>query len=138
MWLTKDNKGKACQKRIERESQVPVTDLASSIKGYHAIVGLNPFASLRQQGGEYEKVIDDMALTLNHERIHAFQVACAKLDRYGQEEWSKLSGPDQHKFAAKYPSYNWRDINVAGREFIAFMYEKNPKKVLDLVKDCPY
>ncbi|MBK24756.1 MAG: hypothetical protein CME70_12230 [Halobacteriovorax sp.] len=138
LWLNKDKKGKACQKRIETESGVPLTDLASSIKGYKAIVGLNPFASIRQQAGDYERVVDGLALTLNHERIHALQVACSKLDEYGMQEWSKIGGPAQHKFAAKYPSYNWRDIKVAGREYIAFLYEKNPKKVLKLVKDCPY
>lgn len=137
LWLSKDNKGKSCQKLIEKETQIPLTDLSSSIKGYHAIVGLNPFASIRQQGGDYEKVVDDLALTLNHERIHALQVACEKLDTYGMQEWSKIGGPAQHKFAAKYPSYNWRDIKVAGREYIAFLYEKNPGKVLKLIKDCP-
>jgi hypothetical protein len=138
LWLNKDKKGKACQSRIEKETQVPLTDLASSIKGYHAIVGLNPFASIRQQDGDYEKVVNDLALTLNHERIHALQVACEKLDTYGMQEWSKIGGPAQHKFAARYPSYNWRDIKVAGREYIAFLYEKNPKKVLELAKNCPY
>ncbi len=138
LWLDKDKKGKACQSRIEKESGVPLTDLVSSMKGYHAIVGLNPFASIRQQGGDYEKVVDDLALTLNHERIHALQVACEKLDTYGMQEWSKIGGPAQHKFAAKYPSYNWRDIKVAGREYIAFLYERNPNKVIQLAKDCPY
>lgn len=138
LWLEKDKKGISCQKLIEKQTQVPLTDLVASMKGYHAIVGLNPFASIRQQGGDYEKVVDDLALTLNHERIHALQVACEKLDTYGMQEWSKIGGPAQHKFAAKYPSYNWRDIKVAGREYIAFLYEKNPKKVLKLAKDCPY
>lgn len=138
LWLEKDKNGKSCRELIEKETQVPLTDLSSSIKGYHAIVGLNPFASLRQQSGDYKKIIEDMAVTLNHERIHALQAACEKFDLYGMQEWSKIGGPAQHKFADKYPSYNWRDINVAGREYIAFLYEKSPSKALKLVKGCPY
>lgn len=135
-WLNGSAAGKACRRRVERESGVPVTDLDESIKGYAAIIGLNPLASIKNGALTLRAVTEDMALTLNHERIHAYQVLCPDFERWGQAEWTRLPAAQKRKFVAKYSSYNWNDLKVAGREYAAFTLESKPREVLKLVGRC--
>lgn len=134
-WL-KTDRGKACAKRVESESQVPVTDLKTSLEGYVALIGLNPLASVATGSPGYEGVMKDMLLTVNHERIHAYQVLCPKFDAWSREQWKSTSAAEKKKIAAKYNAYNWNDLQVAGREFVAFAMEDEPEKVLKLIGSC--
>jgi hypothetical protein len=134
MWLTTPP-GQACRKRIESESQVPVTDLKLSLQGRAALIGLNPLGAV-QNASSLEAVMNEMRITINHERIHAYQVLCPSFDVWSQKQWEALKPNAKAKIAKTYPAYNWKDLKVAGREFVAYALEKEPEKVKHLIGKC--
>jgi hypothetical protein len=135
-WLEANASGKKCRARVEKESGVPVTDLAAALKGYAAIVGINPLASVKSGKLGFEPIHDEMRLTVNHERIHAYQVLCPNLEAWGQKKWKELPAEEQAKFPLVYPSYNWKDLKVAGREYVAYSFEGKPLRISDHVGKC--
>ncbi len=135
-WLATNPEGKACKQQIQGESKVPVTDLSALLKNHVAIIGLNPLASLHNGHASYQAVMKDMQLTLNHERVHAYQVICPELEAWGQVKWKELSTDEKKKFPVVYPSYNWDDLKVAGREYVAFSFENKPAELLQHLGKC--
>lgn len=135
-WLTSSKEGKSCRALVEKESILPVSNLEDSLKGYTAMIVLNPYAVIRNSGSHYDAVMDELRLTLNHERIHAYHVLCPQFEKDEREKWIKLSSVEKNKFIEKYPSYNWKDQKTAGREYSAFMLEAAPDSVGRLVKSC--
>jgi hypothetical protein len=135
-WLDVNPEGRRCRELVQKESGVPVTDLRPLLKEHAALVGLNPLASVKNGHLSYQAVIDDLKLTLNHERIHAYQVLCPELEKWGQKMWSALPQEEQDKFGIVYPAYNWKDPKVAGREYVAFSFENKPLRISDHVGNC--
>lgn len=135
-WLSTQTAGKACKARVEKEAQVTVADLELSLKGRVALIGLNPYASIHTPGVTAESVIKEMALTINHERIHAYQVACPEFEKWSIKEWEKLPSSKKNEYVKKYPSYTWSIPKIAGREYIGFLYESTPEKITEHVKNC--
>ena len=80
--------------------------------------------------------MEDLALTLNHERIHAFQVLCPQFEKWGQAKWKALSAPEKQKVKAAHPGYNWEDLKIAGREYAAFQLENQPQSLPQVVGPC--
>jgi len=135
-WLNKSSEGKACKIRVEKESQLPVTNLEDSLKGYVAMIVLNPFSVIGNNAVSFEKAIEELRLTINHERIHAYHVLCPQFEKNEKEKWMKLSSNEKNKFMEKYPNYNWQDPQTAVREFSAFSLENTPESISSLVKAC--
>jgi hypothetical protein len=135
-WIVSSNEGKKCKERVEKESEVTVVNLEESLKGKVALIGLNPYASIHLPNPTAESVLNDMKLTLNHERIHAYQVACPEFEKWSIKEWEKLPSKSKNEYSKKYPSYTWSIPKVAGREYIAFLFEASPEKVSEYVKNC--
>ncbi len=135
-WLTTQTAGKNCKARVEKEAEVSVADLELSLKGRVALIGLNPYASIHTPDSTAETVTKEMALTINHERIHAYQVACPDFEKWSIKEWEKLPSTKKNEYIKKYPSYTWSIPKIAGREYIGFLYESTPEKINDLVKNC--
>ena len=133
-WLNTAKEGKACRALVEKESGLPVSNLQDSLKGYTAMIVLNPYAVIRNNGTDFTIAMDELRLTLNHERIHAYQVLCPSFEKAEREKWLKLSSEEKNKFISKYPNYNWNDLKTAGREYSAFTLETNPAALSDLVK----
>ncbi|MEO5666998.1 MAG: hypothetical protein ABIR96_02955 [Bdellovibrionota bacterium] len=135
-WITSDNAGQSCRALVEKESGVPTTNLAQVLGGHAAFIGLNPLASVKNGHIGFDEIHDDLRLTMNHERIHAFQVLCPTLEAWGQQMWKELAPEEQAKFPVVYPSYNWKDLKVAGREYVAFSFETKPLKISEHVGKC--
>lgn len=135
-WLADRVEGKKCKTRVEKEAEVSVADLELSLAGRVALIGLNPYASIQNPNPTAESVLKDMTLTVNHERIHAYQVACPAFEKWSIKEWEKLPTAQKNEYTKKYPSYTWSLPKVAGREYIAFLYEGTPEKIAEHVKSC--
>lgn len=137
-WLKNSDSGKKCNARVEKESEVKVADLEKALGGYVAIIGLNPYAAILTPPVSLESVLQEMRLTINHERIHGYHVACPAFEKWSIGQWTALKTDKKNELIKKYPSYNWTVPAVAGREFIGFQYEQDPKKVEDLpeIKQC--
>lgn len=135
-WLDKNETGKSCKARIEKDSGVPVANLKNLLGKHSALIGLNPLASVHTGHLSYSSVLDDLALTLNHERVHAYQVLCPDLEKWGQAQWNLLPQNEKDKFSVVYPAYNWKDLKIAGREYVAFSYEGKPTKLLERLNGC--
>jgi hypothetical protein len=126
-WLN-GPKGMACKERVKQQSGELVYDLKGALNDKIAIIGINPLASVINNGPDLTAVTNDITNTLRHERLHAYQAACPKLDAWGREKWQNLHPKLKQEIAKKYPAYNWNDTAVAARLFIAFAYEKHPTK----------
>lgn len=135
-WLNTQTAGKNCKARVEKEAEVSVADLELSLKGRVALIGLNPYASIHNPDVSADSVIKEMALTINHERIHAYQVACPEFEKWSIKEWEKLPAATKNVYIKKYPSYTWSIPKIAGREYIGFLYESTPEKITEHVKNC--
>ena len=135
-WLATAAEGKKCKTRVEKESEVIVVNLEETLKNKVALIGLNPYASLQQPNPSTESVMQEMLLTLNHERIHAYHVACPDFEKWSIKEWEKLPGAKKSEFSKKYPSYNWTIPKIAGREYIGFLYESNPELIAPHISKC--
>lgn len=135
-WLKNAAEGIKCKARVEKEAEVSVADLEISLAGRVALIGLNPYASIHTPDATAETVMNDMKLTVNHERIHAYQVACPEFEKWSIKEWEKLPFATKNTYIKKYPSYTWSLPKVAGREYIAFLFEGDPSKITEHVKNC--
>lgn len=135
-WLTTSPEGKSCRTLVEKESGLPISNLEDSLKGYTAMIVLNPYAVIRSSGTDYNLAMDELRLTLNHERIHAYHVLCPQFEKSEKDKWVKLSLAEKNKFIEKYPNYNWKDLKTAGREYSAFTLETVPDSVVNLIKSC--
>jgi hypothetical protein len=135
-WLNTSSEGKSCRTLVEKESGLPVSNLEDSLKGYAAMIVLNPYAVIRNHGNDYNLAMDELRLTMNHERIHAYHVLCPQFEKSELAKWVKLSQPEKNKFIEKFPNYNWNDLKTAGREYSAFTLETSPDAISGLVKTC--
>jgi hypothetical protein len=135
-WVTTSVEGKKCKASVEKEAQVSVVNLEESFKGKVALIGLNPYAAIHAENATAESVLSEMKLTINHERIHAYQVACPDFEKWSIKEWESLPGAKKNEYVKKYQSYNWSIPKIAGREYIAFLYESTPDKITEYVKNC--
>ncbi len=135
-WLVSANEGKKCKARVEKEAEVSVANLEVSLKDKVALIGLNPYASIQSPNPTADSVLKDMMLTVNHERIHAYQVACPGFEKWSIKEWEKLATAKKNEYIKKYPSYTWSIPKVAGREYVAFLFEGEPSKIAEHVKNC--
>jgi hypothetical protein len=135
-WLNTSQEGKSCRKLVEKESGLPISNLEESLKGFTAMIVLNPYAVIRNSGSDYNLAMDELRLTLNHERIHAYHVLCPQFEKSEKDKWLKLSQVEKNKFIEKYPNYNWSDLKTAGREYSAFNLETTPDAIAALVKSC--
>jgi hypothetical protein len=97
---------------------------------------VNPFASVQTPNSTIESVLKDLELTLNHERIHAYQAACPEFEKWSLAEWTKLPFKEKSEYIKKYPTYTWSIPKVAGREYVGYLLESNPNRVSELVKGC--
>ncbi len=135
-WLLKSPEGLKCKARVEKESEVTVANLEISLKGKVALIGLNPYAAIQGPDVTLESVEKEMLLTVNHERIHAYHVACPQFEKWSIKEWEKLPSAKKNEYIKKYPSYTWSIPQVAGREYIGFLFESTPEKIKDHIKGC--
>lgn len=135
-WLMASTEGKKCKSRVEKESEVTVADLEISLKGKVALIGINPYAIIHSPDVSLESVEKEMLLTVNHERIHAYHVACPSFEKWSIKEWEKLPSAKKNEYIKKYPSYTWSIPKIAGREYIGFLFESTPEKITEHVKGC--
>ncbi len=135
-WIATKSEGQKCKVRVEKEAEVSLANLEVLLKDKVALIGLNPYASIQTPNPTADSVMDDMKLTVNHERIHAYQVACPEFEKWSIKEWEKLPFNKKNEYIKKYPSYTWSIPKVAGREYIAFLYEGEPSKITEHVKSC--
>ncbi len=135
-WLVSSKEGKACKTRVLSESGVEVANLEVSLRDHTALIGVNPLALVREHGGQIEVILKEMARTLNHERVHAYQVLCPSFEKWSRAQWERLSSMDQEKVKKRYPSYNWKDPLVAARESAAFALEADPKQMVSHLGTC--
>ena len=137
-WLVSAAEGKKCKARVEKESEVSVANLEQALKGKVALIGLNPYALINAPDVTSDSVMKEMALTINHERIHAYQVACPEFEKWSIKEWEKLPFATKNTYIKKYPSYTWSIPRVAGREYIAFLYENSPASASEHISKCKF
>jgi hypothetical protein len=135
-WLNTSPEGKSCRQQVEKDTALPVSNLFDSLKGYTAMIVLNPYAIIRTSGNDYNAVMDDLRLTINHGRIHAYHLLCPQFATSEKNKWLKLSQLEKNKFIQKYPNYNWNDIKTASRVYSAYTLEAAPDLVVKLVKSC--
>ena len=135
-WLITSVEGKKCKAKVEKESQVSVANLETALKGSVALIGLNPYALINSPDVTKESVMKEMTLTLNHERIHAFQVACPEFEKWSIKQWEKLPFVTKNTYIKKYPSYTWSIPKVAGREYVAFLYEDKLSSINEHISKC--
>lgn len=136
-WLATSNEAARCKGSVMQESEVTVSDLSSYLKDRTAIIGLNPYASIQTPNSNLQSVLKDLTLTLNHERIHAFQASCASFDKWSLDEWKKLPFKEKNEYIKKYTTYTWSIPKVAGREYIGYKYEDNFEALRAQISSCP-
>lgn len=134
-WL-EGPEGKACKARVKSESQVEVANLEVSLRGYVALIAVNPFAIVREQGANAQAVTQEMVRTLNYGRLQAYLVACPIFARWGEKQWAGLSASENKKMREAHPQYPWSDTVAASREYVALKFEDNLKEVQPLLKAC--
>ncbi len=137
-WLLTAAEGKKCKATVEREAEVSVANLETALKGKVALIGLNPYALINSPDATSDSVMKEMALTVNHERIHEYQVSCPEFEKWSIKEWEKLPFGTKNAYIKKYPSYTWSIPKVAGREYIAFLYETAPANVGEHITKCKF
>jgi hypothetical protein len=135
-WLDNSAPGQACKARVEKTSAVPTANLKESLEGHSALIAINPFASLRSNGAKLEAVMADLRLTVNHERVHAYQVLCPDFEKWSRDQWNAQSPVEKSKMRTKYSSYNWNDPKVAAREWAAFTLESKPQEIKKHLGAC--
>jgi len=135
-WIDGDPNGIACKKKVQSSTGFQVPSLKEKLKGYAGIVAINPLAAFLSQPNRSSAVMQELKVTMNHERIHVYQAQCPALEQWGQKRWQELSSKEQKVISSKLNAYNWESLEVAGREYTAFSFESQPEKILPLVKDC--
>ncbi len=137
-WLASSFEGKKCKASVEKEAEVSVANLEVALIGKVALIGLNPYAMITSPGVTSESVMKEMTLTLNHERIHAFQVACPEFEKWSIKQWEKLPLVTKNTYIKKYTSYTWSIPKIAGREYVAFLYENNFPAISGQISKCKF
>lgn len=137
-WLVSAVEGKKCKASVEKEAEVSVANLENALKGKVALIGLNPYSLINSPDVTSDSVMKEMTLTVNHERIHAYQVACPEFEKWSIKEWEKLPFATKNAYIKKYPSYTWSIPKVAGREYIAFLFENAPENVGQHISKCKF
>jgi hypothetical protein len=134
-WLG-TREGKACKARVQNESQVEVANLEVSLRDYAALIAVNPLAIVRDKGANAEAVTQEMIRTVNHERVHAYQVLCPAFEKWSRAQWEKLSPAEQNKVKNRYVGHVWSDPVVAGREYTAYQLEADPAQMQPHLGNC--
>jgi hypothetical protein len=137
-WLISASEGKKCKATVEKEAEVSVANLETALKGKVALIGLNPYSLINSPEVTSDSILKEMTLTVNHERIHAYQVACPEFEKWSIKEWEKLPFATKNAYIKKYPSYTWSIPRVAGREYIAFLFENAPANVAEHITKCKF
>lgn len=133
-WV-RTNPGKNCRAKVLSEVGYPVADLAGEFRGAISLIALNP-ASLVRGKTAVDEVLAEAKLTVNHERIHAFQALCEEFQDWSELEWGALKEPGRKLVREKHPGYAWSNPFIAAREYIAFRYEQKPAEALLFLGDC--
>lgn len=136
-WLgSKD--GVKCQERVESNVMIhdPLKFSFNDIFEHSAaLIAINPLVEI-QSGRSVEEVIKQMALTLNHERIHILQALCPELDKYAHHLWENLSSNEKERVIENYPVYDWSNPLIAAREYLALKYENDLDSLRPLFTTC--
>ena len=132
---TKTVAGQACSKKLFDSFGRRSRNLHSELKDYISIIALNPIGVV-QPGITRNAVLDELRLTLNHERVHAIQISCAKFKKHAENYWRGLSNKFKKQLAEKYSTYNWSNPDVTVLEAIAFDLEMAPQRTIELAKGC--
>jgi hypothetical protein len=135
-WLKTDN-GVICRQDVANSTGLPLADLKGKLKGKFGMVVLNPMG-MAVPNAELQAVMNNIKLTLNHERIHLLQTACPDVHDFALELLTKSDPLKKADLKKQYPNYNWENPRVALREFLAYTYEKDPAPLLDIAKRCKY
>jgi len=136
-WITKNPKGINCKKKVEQESEFPLVNLANSLKNSVGIIGINPYALITQKDQiDIAAIYTEIRTTIVHERIHAYHVICPEFEKWSINEWQKLNPKAKKEYREKYPSYDWSNIKVAGREYSAYLLEIKENQIAPLIKNC--
>lgn len=137
-WLNTSNIASECKGLVQKESEVTVSNLESYLKDKIAIIGINPYAIIQTPNIDLNKVVEDIRITVNHERIHAYQASCPELEKWSLDQWKALPVKEKNQYINKHPTYTWSIPKVAGREYIGYKYENNFSEIEARLKSCPF
>lgn len=135
-WIETTEAGKICKTKVEQDSGYALPSATKELGTHLALVGVNPLAALNGGFVDMKTLNKEMQLSLNHGRIYAYIQACPKLEAWGQKQWLSMSEQDRKVIRSKLTAYKWDDVQVAGRQYIAFTFERDPNQVLSLTKGC--
>jgi hypothetical protein len=124
--------GETCRRDVDRSVGLPVVDLKEQLRNKPGMVVLNPLG-LASTKADLNDAMEEMRLTLNHERIHILQTACPAADDFAKEAWDRLDPGKKADFQKR-----WDDQRVVLREFLAYTYENDPTPLLDSAKGCKF
>ncbi len=135
-WVESTEAGKQCKVAVESQTGYALPTIETELKGNLSLVAVNPLAALNGGFVEMKTLLKEMALTLNHGRILAYMQRCPAVEAWGQKQWLAMSDADRNVISSKLSAYKWDNLQVAGRQYVAFVFEGNPKQVLNLAKGC--
>ncbi len=135
-WISKNPRGLECKNHMESISLVKQVDLETLLKKHSAIIGINPYASIREYGADELKIVQEIQRTIYHERIHVYHALCPSFEKWSIDEWQKLSVEKKEETMKKYPTYNWSNLKIAGREYIAYLHENAPDLLKPQLLNC--
>lgn len=124
-WL-KSNLGASCDQRVKSAIGVSSSDL-TFLEG-KSLVALYPLGAF-QPGMTIDALKMEVAITLNHERIHLLENYCQGFESYQDDYYAQANPQEIAQMAEKFPSYDWSDPVVAAKEFMAFTFESNPTEI---------
>ena len=133
-WLRTVDGGK-CRQKVEHSVGLAVVDLKDHLKNKVGIVALNPLGMVKATA-DLNHVMNEMRLTLNHERIHILQTVCPALNDFVDEAWDKLDPAGKADFRKRVSTST--DQQVILREYLAYTYENDPSPLFDKVKKCKF
>jgi hypothetical protein len=124
-WLKKDDKGKLCTRIVKlfsgEEPQLPpVTKKAKYLLVF------NPIAALT---GGIEQLKDNLAIDINHERLHSVFADSAIVRTKVKNEWLALSTEEQQSFKKRHSSYDFKNEEVLLREYFSYSRQHNPRQL---------
>jgi len=135
-WVASKPEGQRCKVAVEEQTGYALPDAEKEIQGKLALVAVNPLAALNGGFVEMKTLIKEMQLSLNHARVIAHMQRCPVIEAWGQKQWLSMSEEDRKIIRTKLSAYRWDDIQVAGRQYAAFMFENDPNQILTLAKGC--
>jgi len=125
LWLSSSKNGKLCTKIVKlftgQEPSPP-----NLPHGIAFMLVINPIGALT---GGIPSLKDNLALDINHERLHAIFADNTVVKGKIKEEWNNLSKEEQEQFKTTHTSYDFKNEETLLKEYFSYTRQNNPRQL---------